>query len=104
VTGLDNNSGKYGHRTANRLYQSWAMRVPGIFNSSPEMAAIKTSEYDFLVADSAQEFLEQALRLKTDDKLFKNMIENGISKDKINPYMDVKIVVDQWNSIFTELK
>lgn len=103
VTKKNNNSGKYGHRTANRLYQSWAMRTPGIFNSSPEMAAIKTNCFDFLVADSPEEFLEQAINLKTNQKLFESMIENGISKDKLNPYIDLSIVVDQWKSIFLEL-
>jgi len=103
MTGKDNNSGKYGHRTANRLYQAWKMRTPAIFNNSPEMAAIRTSEYDFLIANTTEEFIEQALRLKTDKNLFDNMISHAIMMDKINPYVNMTIVVDQWKEIFEEL-
>jgi hypothetical protein len=103
VTKLNNNSGKYGHRTANRLYQAWKMRTPAIFNNSPEMAAIRTSEYDFLIANNTGEFIQQALRLKSDKNLFDNMISHAIMMDKINPYVNMTIVVDQWKEIFKEL-
>lgn len=103
MTGKDNNSGKYGHRTANRLYQAWKMRTPAIFNNSPEMAAIRTSEYDFLVANNTKEFIQQALRLKTDKNLFDSMISHAIIMDKINPYVNITIVVNQWKELFKEL-
>lgn len=103
VTKLNNNSGRNGHRTANRLYQAWKMRTPAIFNSSPEMSAIRDNEYDYLIANTAEEFLEQACLLKTNKDLFVSMIENGISKDKLNPYINLNIVVNQWKSVFAEL-
>lgn len=103
VTKKNNNSGRYGHRTANRLYQAWKMRTPAIFNNSPEMAAIRNSDYDFLIANNTEEFLHQASRLKSDKKLFDNMISHAIMMDKINPYVNMSIVVDQWKEIFKEL-
>jgi len=103
ATGKDNNSGKYGHRTANRLYQAWYTRMPGIFNNSPEMAAIKSSNLDYLTANSAQEFLHNAIKLREDRDLYFAMIDNGIKKDIINPYANYSIVVNQWLELFTAM-
>ena len=103
VARLNNNSGKYGHRTANRLWQSWYMRTPGIFNLSPEMEAIRTDPLDYLVANSADELFDQCLLLKSNRDLFYSMIENGKSKDSINPYNDLSIVVEQWKKAFNKL-
>jgi hypothetical protein len=103
AAGVNNNSGKYGHRTANRLWQSWYMRTPGVFNLSPEMEAIRTSNLDYLVANSAEELLHQFLLLKSNKELFFSMIENGISKDYTNPYCNPDIVVQQWKEAFSKL-
>lgn len=103
ATGKNNNSGKYGHRTANRLWQAWYMRTPGIFNLSPEMEILRTSPLDYLIADSAEELFEQCLKLKEDKDLFWSMIENGTTKDHINPYSNYSIVVDQWKKAFNKL-
>tara|TARA_R110002020_G_scaffold199924_1_gene401938 strand:+ start:1750 stop:2682 length:933 start_codon:yes stop_codon:yes gene_type:complete len=102
ASGLENNAGKYGHRTANRLYQAWYMKTPGIFNVSPEMNVLRESELDFLAANTVDEFFEQALRLKNDSDLFHNMVHNGISKSD-NPYSDINIVVDQWITVLTNM-
>ena len=102
MTGLESNAGRYGHRTANRLYQAWYMNTPAIFNISPEMANLRESELDFLIANDKDEFLEQALRLKTDKDLFYAMTENGKSKLLTNPYYDIRIVVDQWRDVLDE--
>lgn len=103
VTKENNNSGKHGHRTANRLWQSWYMRTPGIFNISPEMEVIRTSALDYLVANSKEELLHQCLLLKSNKKLFFSMIENGKTKDFANPYYNPNIVVEQWKEAFCKL-
>lgn len=103
VTGMNNNSGKHGHRTANRLWQSWYMRTPGIFNLSPEMEIVRTSSLDYLIADTADQLFEQCLKLKEDKNLFYSMIENGKSKDSINPYCNLEIIVEQWKKAFAKL-
>ena len=101
-TGLECNAGKFGHRTANRLYQAWYMNTPGIFNLSPEMSVLRETELDFLIANNKEEFLEQAIRLQNNKDLFYAMIENGNAKNDINPYSNIEIVVDQWINIFTK--
>lgn len=103
ATNHENNSGKYGHKTANRLYQGWYMRTPCILNNAPEMAVLKETEYDFLIANNADEFFTQACRLKNDEQLFKSMIEHSKCKDSINPYCNLQIVVDQWLYVFSKL-
>ena len=50
TTNIQSNCGPGGHKTANRLYQSWFMNTPGIFNHSPEMYSIRESKYDYLIA------------------------------------------------------
>jgi hypothetical protein len=102
-TKLDCNSGKYGHRTANRLYQAWYMNTPGIFNMSPEMAGLRDSELDFLVANNKDEFLAQAIRLTKDKDLFYSMVEHCKTKTTDNPYYDIQIVVQQWQEAFRKL-
>ena len=102
-TGKNNNSGKYGHRTSNRLYQSWFMGTPAIFNNSPEMQCIRSNELDYLIANDKDEFLTQCLRLKNDKDLFKAMIENGDSKKHLNPYYNFDIIIDQWKDAFSRV-
>jgi len=77
--------------------------MPGIFNNSPEMAAIKSSNLDYLTANSAQEFLHNAIKLREDRDLYFAMIDNGIKKDIINPYANYSIVVNQWLELFTAM-
>jgi hypothetical protein len=101
-TGKNNNSGKFGHRTSNRLYQSWYMRTPSIFNISPEMESIRTNELDYLIANTEEEFLLQCLKLKGDRNLFFSMIENGDIKKDLNPYYNFDIIIDQWKDAFSK--
>ena len=103
LTNKNNNSGKFGHRTSNRLYQSWFMRTPCIFNISPEMECIRTNELDYLIANDEDEFLTQCLRLKNDKNLFFSMIENGDSKKHLNPYYNFDIIIDQWVDAFSRV-
>jgi hypothetical protein len=103
VTGENNNSGKYGHRTANRLYQSWFMKTPCIFNISPEMESIRTSELDYLIANDEEEFLSQSIKLANDRKLFYSMIEHGESKKDLNPYHNFGIIIQQWTDAFSKI-
>lgn len=99
-TGLDNNSGRYGHKTANRLYQTWYMEVPGIFNASPEMMKLRDDELDFLIANDVDEFTTQAIRLREDKELYYNMVERCKKRQQNNPYADMSIVVNQWIHAF----
>lgn len=103
LTRKNNNSGKYGHRTSNRLYQSWFMGTPCIFNISPEMECVRTNELDYLVANTHEEFLQQALRLKNDKNLFYGMIENGNSKNNLNPYYNFDIIINQWTDALLKI-
>lgn len=98
MTKLESNSGRGGHRTANRLYQAWYMNTPGIFNISPEMAGLRESELDFLIANDESEFLDQAIRLTKDRELFYAMVDHCKTKAKDNPYCDIQIIVKQWQS------
>jgi len=68
---------KLGQKTANRLYQSWKMGTPLISSGANAMAAIYKSEYDFLIADTIEQFEYQSLRLLHNKDLFDAMIANG---------------------------
>ena len=68
---------KLGQKTANRLYQSWKMGTPLIINGSSAMASIYKSEHDFLLADTAEQFEYQSLRLLHDRELYDDMITNA---------------------------
>lgn len=91
---------KLGQKTANRLYQSWKMGTPFITNSNSAMFSIYESEFDFLIADTIDEFEEQCLRLKTDKNLFEQMIKNA--NERKNEHTD-QIIVDQWMSCFKKI-
>ena len=103
MTKQEANSGKFGHRTANRLYQAWYMNTPGIFNISPEMAGLRDSELDFLIANDENEFLDQAIRLTEDRELFYTMVEHYKTKTTDNPYCNIQIVIDQWQEAFRKV-
>lgn len=68
---------KLGQKTANRLYQSWKMGTPLIINGNSAMGAVYQSENDFLLADTAEQFEYQSLRLLNDKALFDSMIKNA---------------------------
>jgi hypothetical protein len=67
---------KLGQKTANRLYQSWKMRTPFITSGSSAMAALYKTDYDFLLADTLDEFEYQCMRLLQNRDLFDKMVEN----------------------------
>jgi hypothetical protein len=79
------------------------METPGIFNISPEMEIIRTNELDYLIANTEEELLDKILLLKSNKKLFFDMIENGKSKDYLNPYCNYNIIVQQWVNAFSKL-
>jgi len=90
-SGGNNVDTKYGQKTANRLYQSWKMGTPFITSGSSAMAAIYKSEFDFLIADTLDEFEYQCTRLVSDEKLFNNMVSNcQLRKDEFNNCLIVK--------------
>jgi len=103
TTDMQSNCGPGGHKTANRLYQTWFMNTPGIFNNSPEMYSIRTSEYDYLIANDVTQFLDCVERLRTDEILFNRMVETSKQKTFDNPYHDITIIVDQWNQVIEYL-
>lgn len=91
---------KLGQKTANRLYQSWKMGTPFITNSNSAMFSIRKSEYDFLIADTLDEFEHQCIRLKHDEDLYHNMIMNANNrKDEHNN----EIIIQQWLSAFEKI-
>lgn len=93
---------KLGQKTANRLYQSWKMGTPFITSGSTAMAAIYKSEYDFLIADTIEEFEHQSLRLLNDKILFDNMIENCKKrKDEHNNLTIVKCLLSAFEIAFS---
>lgn len=91
---------KLGQKTANRLYQSWKMGTPFITNSNTAMCSIYKSKYDFLIADDADEFEFQCIRLKNDKELFDNMVKNA--NERKDEHTD-SIIVDQWKSCFKKI-
>ena len=103
MTKQECNSGKHGHRTANRLYQAWYMNTPGIFNMSPEMAGLRECKLDFLIANDESEFLHQAVQLTRDEQLFYDMINHYKTKVNDNPYYDTGIIIQQWQEAFRKL-
>lgn len=91
---------KLGQKTANRLYQSWKMGVPFITNSNSAMFSIKQSEYDFLIADTLDEFEQQCIRLKKDEELYNKMILNA--NNRKNEHTN-EIIIQQWIHAFEKI-
>jgi hypothetical protein len=92
---------KLGQKTANRLYQAWKMGTPLIASGSSAMAAVYNNEYDFLVADTVEQFEYQSLRLLDDRKLFENMISNcNKRKDEHTNSQIVKQFIDAFQILF----
>lgn len=91
---------KLGQKTANRLYQAWKMGTPFITNSNTAMCSIYKSEYDFLIADDADEFEYQCLRLKNDEDLFLKMVDNA---NKRKDEHSDEIIVEQWIECFDKV-
>jgi hypothetical protein len=96
----NNTDGNLGHKTANRLYQSWYMGVPSIFETNSAMLAIRESKLDFLIADTKEEFEERIKTLTTDKELFQQMCDN--SKKRENENTSTR-VVHQWMTALNKL-
>ena len=59
-----------------RLFQSWIMEVPGIFSRHSSMQYFKTTDYDFLEANTFDEFFEKGMFLRKNKDFYTHMIEN----------------------------
>ncbi|NBP04170.1 MAG: hypothetical protein EBU90_29560 [Proteobacteria bacterium] len=98
VAGGNNVDTILGQKTANRLYQSWKMGTPSIFNSNTAMFSIRKSEHDFLIADSLDEFEYSCLKLKTDCTLFNRMVDVCHSRQHEHSN---EVIVKQWIDAFS---
>ena len=87
---LHNNiDGYYGHKHPGRAYQAWYMNVPSIFETNTAMASVKKSQYDFLEANSVEEFRDSVLRLRDDKDLFFKMISQAKSREAEGSYLNL---------------
>ena len=74
-TGGNNVDTRYGHRHAGRLFQTWLMNIPGIFELNSAMLSYRQSDTDFLIANTASEFKKACLLLRDNEKLYYSMVE-----------------------------
>jgi hypothetical protein len=59
-----------------RLFQSWIMETPGIFSNHTSMNFYRKTDYDFLEANTFEEFYEKCIFLKKNKDFFMTMIAN----------------------------
>lgn len=84
------------YKNAARLFQSWHMGVPGIFSHHPSMAYLKKTEYDYLEANTKDEFISKCRLLKTNNDYYKQMILNCDSR--ANEFTNL-VIVEQISDI-----
>lgn len=90
----------HGHKHAGRLFQTWYMGIPGIFETNSAMLWYRKSNYDFLIADTIDEFEEACIRLKNDKSLYMKMVQrcNEMAGTGVNDEY-VKLLVQGLNGL-----
>jgi hypothetical protein len=66
---------KNGHKHAGRLFQTWTMNVPGIFELNSAMLSYRQDDTDFLIANDISEFKKACLLLRDNEELYWSMVE-----------------------------
>ena len=88
-----------GYKHPNRLYQSWIMGVPSIFNPNSAMDAVDKSRYSYLPAKNGDEFIYQANNLINDLDLWRHMLHHAKNQN-VREDSNVRII----NELRTFLK
>lgn len=88
------------HKTANRLYQSWFCKAPGIYSPNPAMSFIRQSKYDFLEAKNLDQLDEAVQLLKKDKSFFNKMLEVCEQRKEENTYQNI---YKQWMQLIKSL-
>jgi hypothetical protein len=65
------------NKPASKLVNAWFGEVPALLGPEPAYLALRRSEIDFLVVQSADDVLRAVLRLKDEPWLYRSMVENG---------------------------
>jgi hypothetical protein len=89
------------YKNACRLFQSWYMETPAIFSTHSAMNYEKKSNYDFLEANTFEEFIECCIKLKNNKDLFYSMVDN--CKKRKNEITN-NIIANQITNIFYKVK
>ncbi len=85
------------HKTANRLYMSWSVGIPGVFTDNTAMQHIRHSVYDYLTVDSKHTLEEQIQSLVDNEQLYWKMVDvcNKRSTENIHD-----VIARQWTGVF----
>jgi hypothetical protein len=101
ITNLPNAAGRNGNKTPNRLYQSWYMNTPSIFNLSPEMFPLIKDSHDSQVANNFDEFYNACEKLVKDETFFWKSVERCRDRcNELNPYHNINLIRKQWEEVF----
>lgn len=83
-------------KPASKLINSWIAGVPAILSRDDAFLRLKKTENDFLEADNLNEIIIQLKKLRSDPKLFNNMIKNGIERSEV---FYPQAIAKQWHSL-----
>ncbi|MER2474316.1 glycosyltransferase [Photorhabdus laumondii] len=64
-------------KPASKLINAWSAGCPLICDNEPSMRAIRTSELDYLIAKTPEQFIEAVDQLRNRPDLYTSMVSNG---------------------------
>ena len=87
------------NKPASKLINAWRAEVPAILAPESAFLAVRKSELDFAIVNSLDEIIDAIQKLKTNPKLYRSMLDNGIKRSQ--EFQEDKIT-QLWLNFFNE--
>jgi hypothetical protein len=86
-------SHQYPHKPASKLINAWLAGVPAILGPEVAYQELRESDLDYIEACSLDDVIDGVKRLKEDDGLYDDMVQNGKARAEA---FTIESIVDRW--------